>query len=739
MTTLPASASGVSAHPQRTLSAAPAAPAAGGSTIDPLKLLNKYKFLLIGAAVLGAVVGVGAHLILRKVYPVWTPSATFQCLASTNKTSEFNSAPSTEEMLRFMQTQVRIMTSSQVLQKVAEDPSLRTNAPKWSGPFMTVDASNGTPAFDSAEALKELKDDVRARVIPGTNLIELSMKASDKHDATAVVGLVRQQYMSLVKEQGSSGINNRMDAIKQTIDRLDQESQGLSLQKEQLISTGQVDSIDSRVEANRQELAETNLKLIEVQQMLDSGRTRKKQMDAEWNNPGGIAFGDELKSVVDKDPQILDLRTMIQRFENDQQALLQMNLSRDHRQYVTLQAQIDATKQNLEAKREELLKKAFAAQLESTRNAVAELEAQESTLVSRRDAAQKRLQDLTRLQSKYNDLNTRLEGVTQTRTSQASDLANLLALSKSETTNRVLELERERVPNEMSFPKLKMLLPAGIAFFLFLTGATVLLIEIVDQRVKGPGDIAIIPRARLVGWVPDASEDPAGAGAVETAFRDRPKGVLAESFRQVRATLLKRIQSTDHRVILITSGMPTSGATSVASNLALAFASADKRVLLIDANLRRPGLHRVFGIPETPGLADVLGRQKELAQAVQATSTPNLDLLPAGAKDQRVFERLSNDAMSELLAKARSMYDLVLVDVAPAVVGGDAQALAQRCDASILVVRAMADKRGMVARIKNELSETKSEFLGVIVNGVKSATGGYMKRNIRTAHEYHNA
>lgn len=716
------------------------APAPAGAAIDPIRLVNKYKYLLVGVAVAGAIIGTAAHYVLLKLYPLWTPAAVFHCLPATQNAGDLvGTNPSAEEMSRFMQTQVRILTSTQVLSKVAEDPTLRSQAPKWAKQYETVDKKTGAPGFDSAAALKDLKDDVRSRVIPGTNLVELSMSWTDQYDTKAIVGMVRQRYMQLIADQGRVGLDDKIQALRNSIKALDDEATGLSLQKETLIQTGQVDSIDNRVEAHRAELAEVNRTLIEIQRTLDAGSTKIKQMEAELNNPGGITYGDDLKEAVEKNPQLLELRTMLQRMETDLKTLDQAGVGRNHRQRIQVDHQIASTRQQLDEKRQELLRETFDAELDSTRKTVAQFEAQAATLTQKKTEVSKKLQDLTKLQSRYNDLDTRLKGITSSRTRLADDLSNLSAQSMTESVNRVVLLESERVPDERSFPKLKLMIPAGLALFLFLTAGIVLLVEIVDQRVKSPSDITLIPRARLVGWVPDAAEDPSGAGAVETAFRDRPRGIVAESFRQVRSAISKRIQQADHKTILVVSGMPSSGATSVAANLALSFAAADKKVLLIDANFRRPGLHRVFAVPESPGLADVLSKQRDLSQAVQATNTPNLDLLTAGAKDQRVYERLATEIMSETLAKVRSMYDLVLIDVAPAVVGGDALALAQRCDASVLVVRAMADKRGMVARIKNELTETRSEFLGAIVNGVKSAAGGYMKRNIKTAHEYHNA
>jgi capsular exopolysaccharide synthesis family protein len=293
------------------------------------------------------------------------------------------------------------------------------------------------------------------------------------------------------------------------------------------------------------------------------------------------------------------------------------------------------------------------------------------------------------------------------------------------------------VPTDMAFPKLAFMLPLGILLTTGLVGGGVLVRELLDQRVKGPSDIAIMPRTRLLGWVPDAAEDPSGQGAVETAFRDRARGVVAESYRQIRASLAKRLESSGHRSLLVLAGMPGSGATTTVANLALAFAAAERKVLVVDANFRRPALNRVFGLPEGPGLGDVLGRTVELEAAVQATSTPGVEVLTAGTKESRVLERLGTGGMSSLLAAASAKYDLVLIDTAPAIVAGDGLALSQRCDATLLVVRAFGEKRGLVARIRNELSESRGEFLGVLVNSVRASAGGYLRGNFRATQEYH--
>jgi capsular exopolysaccharide synthesis family protein len=280
------------------------------------------------------------------------------------------------------------------------------------------------------------------------------------------------------------------------------------------------------------------------------------------------------------------------------------------------------------------------------------------------------------------------------------------------------------------------MLPLGAFLFLGLTAGVVLLLEVIDQRVKSPADIAMIPRTRVLGIVPHATEDPSLPAKVETVFRDQPSGVLAESFRQLRGAILKRMQAGGHKSLVCMSGMPGSGATTAVVNLAYALAAAEQKVLLIDGNFRRPAIHRILGLNESLGLADIVGGATTLRDAAQGAGVDNLHVLTAGTQEMRQYERLTSSAMGALLKEASALYDLILVDVAPAMVAGDAMGLANKCDASMLVVRALGEKRGMVARLRNELSESRAEFLGVVVNAVRASAGGYLKGNILATHTY---
>ncbi len=734
MTTIPANMPPLAQS--RPAAQGPAAPAPV-STIDPMKLVNRHKWLLAGTVFAGAVLGGGAHYLLAYLHPSWRPTVLFNVLPpqdslgtpGTNNTIDV-------EMNRFMQTQVRVMTSDTVFKRVIEDPNLKRNAPDWTKEHEEVDRATGQMQLNPVLAIKDLQDHVNARVLMQTNLIELSMTDTHRIDAYVIVGLLRQKYMSVLSDQTRSLSDDRNKALRGALTSIDGEVARLVVQREAIIREKNVSSIEDRADATKMELSDTNQTLSKVVQSLQGYSKQLEQMK-ESSKSG--KYDDDLKADVERDPAVLEVQSQINRLQNSEQMMLNLGISREHRDFKQLEAQLAGAKDSLNHVRAERMESLFRGQLDTLTKAIAQYTAQQDQMSTKRDGLSARLTDLTRIQEQLKDITTQIDGMLESKAKINADLQNQLGLQQFVGANRVLVLQNEQVPTEMSFPKLKIMVPAGILVCLGLVGGIVLLREVIDQRIKGPSDITIIPKTKLLGWVPDSNEDPAGQGAAETAFRDRPRGIVAESYRQIRSAVAKRIQQSDHKTILVMSGMPGSGGTTAVANLAFAFAAADRRVLVIDANFRRPTMHRVMGLQEAPGLADVLSRGAELADVVQATSTPSLDLLSAGSKEQRVFERLSTEAMGELLTKVRMMYDLVLIDVAPAIVAGDGVSLAHRCDSSILIVKAMSEKRGMVARIKNDLTDARSEFLGVIVNAVKSSAGGYMKGNIKAAHEYQQA
>lgn len=755
MTIMPVQ-SGSLSHQPRVLSQAPApsapAPTAGFGAVDPVKLLQKHKWLLIGSAVVGSVVGFAANVIWLRTSPVWRPVMLFQCTAPINSAAQSPElGMSSDEMNRTMSTQARLMTGQSVLTSVAEDPNLYHRGKTWTSRFIPVELLNAyetskdTGVFQkirtemeaSPKLKQELAKDLSARIITSTNLIELSFSYKDKLEATEILKLVGKKYMEVNKQRREDDRKDQTENLEEGIQKIDEKLDEIKRKRENLINLNKLESVRSAVESAQSELRGVVEELQRVSLSKEGLLSRKLQMEAEYNRPGGINYSEELRGEVDQDPLVLDIKARISNIETAQKAMLIENISPEHRSFQRLVSQLKAQKDSLEVTQNQLLKERFGSQLDTIRNQIEQLNAQETKLYKTKEELTQKSTSLANIDAQLADLENESRSLQDTRAQTAQQLTQLQMISNLATANRITVVQDATLPTEVSFPKLAFMLPLGILLTTGLVSGAILVRELMDQRVKGPSDISIMPRTKLLGWVPDAAEDPAGEGSVETAFRDRSRGVVAESYRQIRASLAKRIDASGHRSLLILAGMPGSGGTTTVTNLALAFAAAEKRVLIIDANFRRPAINRIFGLQEGPGLGDVLGKAVELQAAVQPTSSPGVEVLTAGTKEQRVLERLGTDSMNSLLAAAASKYDLVLIDTAPALVAGDGLALAHRCDATVLVVRAFGEKRGLVARIRNELSDARSEFMGVLVNSVRASAGGYLRGNFRATQEYH--
>lgn len=219
-----------------------------------------------------------------------------------------------------------------------------------------------------------------------------------------------------------------------------------------------------------------------------------------------------------------------------------------------------------------------------------------------------------------------------------------------------------------------------------------------------------------------------GVGLATVHTHVDPTVVETEAFRTLRTALTLSADVCDR--ILISSPEPGDGKTTVSANLAVSFAQAGKRTLIIDADLRKPGMTARFELKKCAGLSDVLLAGDSLAeiapQLVQSTQLENLDVLPAGARQPNPSELLSGSRFGELLAWAESCYDRVLVDCPPVLAVSDAQLVGRLVDGAILVVRPEKNHRRLVVRACESFSATGSTVLGVVANGLSvESSGGY--------------
>lgn len=204
-----------------------------------------------------------------------------------------------------------------------------------------------------------------------------------------------------------------------------------------------------------------------------------------------------------------------------------------------------------------------------------------------------------------------------------------------------------------------------------------------------------------------------------------PRSLEAEVYRAARTSLLLNCKKHRRQVLMMTSAAPGDGKSTTVANLAISLAQAGKRVLLIDADLRRPTLYHVFGAQSRPGVADVVDETMQLADAVQPTEQANLDLLTHGTRTAAPAELLESMPFATVLDEARRQYDLVLIDAPPVLAVTDPAIIAAQADGTLLTVRVSKNGRRPVERACEVLREVQFSPVGVIVNNSGGRAHGF--------------
>lgn len=717
----------------------PGAPTGGGiqvPTIDPIRLMRQYYKVLLASVGVGLVLGVVVYFVALRFFPKYTAQVTFKCnpqveeAGKTAGTIRGGDAGGADEMERFIATQVQDLMIRSNLEDAANDPRVRDDT-TWARQFRRKGS------YDRVRAAKELSEDVVwARAVPDTVYIVLSASTRVPRDASAIATSVQDSYMSRLAQETNRQFADSREALTRQFRQAEADKQALERRGTRLIGDQNIESVKFEQTSAAKEVSELSEFIVAARNAMEKKRQQLSQYEASMTNPAGPSYPDFLRVEVKNDTSmqvheqsLATLRTQL--------TSARTRFGQNHPDVRRLEAAVQASEIERNKEEQRLLAEKFSALIELTREDIRGIEAQARDSIEKLKAASLRATEMTQQIEEYEKIKKDIERKAEEIQKLQEELSNLQALIDRSASRRVSVYSAATTPEFPSFPKAKWVIPITAVLTIALAGLGVLLKEMLEQRVRAPADVLLIPRTRILGVLADIGEDPCKPSSAEQVMRECAHGVVAEQVRQLRTAIIKTLEPKGPSVLVVTSGLPGSGSTTVVSNLARSCASMDSKVLVIDANMRRPRLHEVFGISEGPGLGEVLAGSATLESTAQSTDRPNLKVLTAGSKGSRVYERLNSEAMTRLLQDARRTHALVIVDTPPMTVAGDALVLAQRADASALVSRAYCETRGLIARVKNQLADVGGEFLGVIVNGVKSSAGGYFRKNFRMSHEYH--
>jgi protein-tyrosine kinase len=236
---------------------------------------------------------------------------------------------------------------------------------------------------------------------------------------------------------------------------------------------------------------------------------------------------------------------------------------------------------------------------------------------------------------------------------------------------------------------------------------------------------------------PSHAKTPVPAGSL--VAESEPKSAPAEAYRTLRTNIQFAGLDRPCRTIVITSATPAEGKTTTAANFGVVCAQAGSRVCLVDADLRKPSLHRVFGVENKRGLTTALLEGKTLADVAAPTRVPGLSLVVSGPLPPSHAELSASHRMRDLLEAGARDFDLIVCDTPPVLSVSDAVALAAQCDGVVLVVRVGGVSTAAVRRTAEQIDAVKGRILGVLLNRVDMRRDGYYAEYQRYYHAYYGS
>ena len=547
----------------------PSALASAAPVIDPMRLLLTYWPIGIVAGVIGLVLGVFVYFALARYAPAYVSKAVFQARPPSDRLEEGISGSigqgGQDEMDIFMETEVQNMVSDRMLRAAIAEPDLRET--KWIQDYF-VDGR-----IDEVAAINDLRDLVSARVVPDTLYMELRARFPSKTDAQTVANSVRTVYQAEVRRTSNLKYNQTIELFEAKKRATTEDIDNLDRRLDNLLDEEQVSSIEQRETAQFAEIQVLQPHLAQIREQRAQLREQLSTYEQMMGAPGGIQYPESIRQSAEQHPIV---QSQNQAIANEKAAIRSFSHATARATATSAGASRSSPPSSRSGHRSSRRRRSRFSERPSRASAP------QSRTSGERErspgAAPPGAERPCRGDGRAQDLQQPSAGSSgQGRGAHRAQLANPGTRTQDPAGRRVVLVAAPDLPDERAFPKLTVTV-GGTAFLVVAAvGGLILLRELRETRVRGPQDIKAIPRTKVLGVVPDIALDPSKPDSVEMASFDKPQGILAETFRQIRGNLMKCRQEQGLKSIHICSGMPKSGATSITTNLAIKQSVAGER------------------------------------------------------------------------------------------------------------------------------------------------------------------
>lgn len=626
-------------------------------------------------------------------------------------------AGSTWDTREYYETQFQIIQSSHIAVLVVQELGLHRDAAFLRNLPAGKEPVGAQEPVSEDVAAEVLRGRYRVEAVKNSRIARVRLEDANPERAARILNTLLDVYVSQNLEDALSSTSNAGDWLRAQLDKLkselEQSEDALHDYKKgrNILSV----SFDDQSNMLRGEMNQLNEALTAV-------RTKQEEIAARRNVLSKVSSDDPTNlpsTELLQSGSLSAARQAYQRARAERDALRGLNKGPNHPEMQAAEATVAATR---EAVLSEV--RSIKGALDRDLQMIGQQEGGLSRLFER---AKTQALELNALEIEFKRLrrtkenNEKLFGLVQEREKESS-------LARMMRVNNIRVLDRPRIPKSPVRPNVPMNVGAGVAIGLLLGIAAAMARALLDRTLKTPDDIEQRLNVTFLGLIPEIDKVERKArgkrrhtqteGQPELVVHDNPMGGIAEAARVVRTNLTFMAPDNPFKRLLITSAGPAEGKTTFACCIAIAMAQAGKRVVLVDCDLRRPRVHRVFKTGSDEGLTTALFDESSPEAVAHETRVDNLWVIPAGPTPPNPAELLHSDRFKRFLKELEGRFDRVILDSPPVAVVTDSAVLATQVDGTVLVVRAFKTHKDLATHAVRALQDVGANIAGVVLNAV---------------------
>ncbi len=598
-----------------------------------------------------------------------------------------------------IQTQIQLIKSTPVMEAVLQQGVLAQS-----------------PDFQaSRDPVRLLAEMIQVTPARSGYVLDVSLEREDPREAAGVVNAVVSAYLAENRRRrlgvSGEGIEEMKKKAEEMRERLDRSTADLHA----FMASNRMVSFEEAQNIVVERLKGLNQKLTETEPLRIKAEASFRTAELALNSGGSI---ESIPGVLES--SLISGHKMELAKLEQQYSEMQARLGDNHPQIQSLVAQMNALRTKLALESANIvagLRGRYEQALNEERMLREELEKQEENVLH-----------FNELASKYNLLRESRDSVQQAYSSIIRRIDELNVSQLSGQGDNVFVVAKAEVPQIRSWPIRSRMMLMGLLLGAALAVGLCFFLDYMDTTIKGEADVRHYLGSPVIGGVPSAEME-AESGAFDDLFAlAKPRSHFAEAFRTARTALA--FSSTDKamRSIVVTSTMPSEGKTLVSLNLAIAHAQTGKRTLLVDTDLRKPRLNKVFSIDSAKGLTNLLAAPAESlapSEVIVSTGVENLFFLPTGPVPPNPVEMLDSARFRQLLGELKGQYDLLIFDSPPSLNLVDSLVLGKQMDGLMLVVRSFVTNKFAARQVVRQVEASHVRMLGVVLNNVDMPAGSY--------------